>query len=41
MKIIEKDGFYIIQLRNCERLFFTAWQAIAFLSNINLETQKN
>lgn len=33
--------FYTVVTPECERHFLTAWQVIAFLSKINLETQKN
>lgn len=41
MKIIQKNGFYTIQLIDHERHFLTAWEAISFLSKINLSIQKN
>jgi hypothetical protein len=41
MKITQKDGFFTIQLKDCQRHFLTAWEAIAYLSKINLLTQKN
>jgi hypothetical protein len=33
--------FYTVVTPECERHFLTAWQVIAFLSNIDTETQKN
>jgi hypothetical protein len=33
--------FYSVKTPDCERHFLTVWQTIAFISNINLETQKN
>lgn len=39
--ITQTTVFYTVVTPEGERHFFTLWQTIAFLSDINLETQKN
>jgi hypothetical protein len=37
----KENGFYTVVVGNYEVHFFAMWQVIAFLANINMETQRN